>query len=151
MRTVKERVMSSYAVSESGCWEWTKSFQGNLRNVGQIRVNGKTRKASRLSYEINVGAIPVGLCVLHRCDNPKCINPDHLFIGTHKDNVQDMIAKRRGLVGHKNGASVLTDDNVREIRNLAGYFSDRCIADKFDISPITVFDIRHKRTWGHLL
>jgi hypothetical protein len=76
-----------------GCWEWTA---GTQYGYGRFVLGGRTFKAHRLSYEISVGVIPDGLKVLHHCDNPPCVNPAHLFVGTHADNVRDREAKGRG-------------------------------------------------------
>ena len=77
----------------SGCWLWvSQSGEG----YGHLRIDGKSRSAHHASYELHVGPIPDGMRVLHRCDNPRCINPEHLFLGTQADNVADMVAKGRG-------------------------------------------------------
>lgn len=83
--------------SDAECWEWTASR--NSYGYGQLAVvlpSGKRpRLAHRLSWELHVGPIPEGMCILHRCDNPPCVNPSHLFIGTKADNYRDMRAKGR--------------------------------------------------------
>jgi len=84
-------------VTESGCWLWTDYLVSG--KYGHLTVNYKTLAAHRVSYELHVGEIPEGLCVCHRCDVPFCVNPDHLFLGTHKDNTQDMLKKNRGRWG----------------------------------------------------
>jgi hypothetical protein len=76
-----------------GCWEWTASFRG--LGYGQIKVNQKMLYAHRVSWEMANGPIPDGLCVLHHCDNPPCVNPDHLFLGTQADNMRDKVRKNR--------------------------------------------------------
>ena len=80
----------------AGCWNWTAST--NVGGYGQLRVggqNGQPRVSNRIAYELMVGTIPDGLLVLHKCDNPRCVNPNHLFLGTHQDNSDDKIAKGR--------------------------------------------------------
>lgn len=89
--------MAKVSVSESGCWAWLgKSIPtaGGLRR-GRVHYGGKEQYASRVSYMLHVGPITDGLCVLHKCDNPMCVRPDHLFLGTRRDNAHDMLAKRR--------------------------------------------------------
>ena len=77
----------------NGCWTWTASK--NPHGYGQIRLSGKLTLAHRVSWTIHNGVIPEGLFVLHICDNPPCVRPDHLFLGTQKDNIRDAVAKKR--------------------------------------------------------
>lgn len=106
--TPKEIFMSKIKINEvNGCWEWQDHI-GPLK-YGHIKVKNKMWIASRYSYHLLVGNIPDGLFVLHRCDNPSCVNPDHLFLGTQKDNMQDMIKKGRGKLIKK---TIKTGDNI---------------------------------------
>ncbi len=111
----------------SGCVEWTgvtvKSNGSEAHRYGRYTSGGKKHLAHRSAYARVHGPIPQGMMVLHRCDNPKCCNPDHLFLGTHLDNMADMRAKGRGNKTHptprpgsSNSGARLTDADVQEIR-----------------------------------
>lgn len=132
------------------CWIWKGSVRGQY---GEILFCGHKESAHRVSWILQNGEIPDGLCVLHRCDNPLCVNPSHLFLGTQRANMRDKVAKGRANtpkgVACKN--SKLTDDDVREIRKLidAGY-THRYIGQMFGISNVAVSYIRNKRTWNHI-
>lgn len=89
---VAYRLLKNYKVI-GDCWEWTGSKTRD--GYGVIGIGRKQYRASRMSYTIHKGFIPSGMCVCHTCDNPLCINPDHLFLGTHKENTQDMMKKGR--------------------------------------------------------
>jgi HNH endonuclease len=139
--------------SETGCWEWrgTKRKDG----YGVLMVGGALIRAHRLSWELANGPIPKGLSVLHRCDNPPCVRPDHLFVGTQRDNLADMTAKGRRVPykgrpqrGALNAATHLTEDAVAIIRGMvsAGYYH-REIAAQFGIDRATISYIATGRTW----
>ena len=91
--SVVDRFWSYVPVSEVGCWEW--KGHRNTGGYGVITHNGRDHTASRVSWEIHFGPIPDGLSICHHCDNPPCVRPDHLFIGTHSDNMRDAFAKGR--------------------------------------------------------
>ena len=88
-----ERLLSKIRVDETGCWNYI--FRTNNSGYGDICIDGKQVRAHRLSYEHFVGIIPNGLLICHKCDNPSCVNPDHLYAGTQKDNIRDMFARGR--------------------------------------------------------
>lgn len=104
-------------MDDRGCWEW----RGGLGRFGYgaMNVNGKTQRAHRVAWTIHRGDVPEGLCVLHRCDNPPCVNPAHLFLGTYLDNVRDMDEKGRRKsnprYGKENGNAKLTSEQAAEI------------------------------------
>ena len=101
-----------------GCWLWRASV--DRWGYGQIGSSGKPRtmlKAHRVSWEFAYGAIPDGLSVLHRCDTPACVRPEHLFLGTQQDNVADMNAKGRNRFQRQNPALKLSEEQVRAIRH----------------------------------
>ena len=138
-------------VDRSGeCWTWTASK--NRRGYGWFVISsGYQRGAHRVSWWIAFGAIPDGQWVLHRCDNPPCVRPDHLLLGTNIENSADRDAKGRGFIPHGEecGSSVLTAEQVYAIRSSGGRSRD--VAKEFGVSHFTVNDIRARRTWRHLI
>lgn len=148
-KTVRER-FDLYTKRADGCWLWV-GFR-DLNGYGRLNVDGVPVIASRLSYQLHYGEIPDGKHVCHKCDNPPCVNPDHLFLGTPKDNTADMINKgrdrRRGLPGVSHHAARLTDEIVRFVR--CSDMTDAEAARKFDVSRATIHAVRHRKTWTHL-
>ena len=113
--TIQERFEAKFTKSD-GCWEWEAGkFQGGY---GSIKIAGRQHQAHRVAYQLYVGEIPEGMCVCHRCDNPSCVNPAHLFLGTKSDNMRDCENKGRRAhpSGEKHGRSKLTEEQVIEIR-----------------------------------
>ena len=148
-----DRFQAKYRVNrDSGCWEWTAALAG--KGYGQIKVPGERRQmyAHRLSYLIRWGEIPKGKDVLHRCDNPRCVNPDHLFVGTSQDNHDDMKAKGRSTYGERNAQAILTEADIRAIRQLceAGELSQWKIAKLFRIQQMEVSRIHRRVRWAHV-
>lgn len=131
-----------------GCWEWTASKY--LSGYGQF----KHGLAHRFSWELHYGPIDrAGLVVCHTCDNKTCVRPDHLFLGTQKDNLDDMRKKgrERFLRGVALPQSKLTDENVREIRELlSGGWSQQEIADRFSVRQTTISMIARGKRWRHV-
>lgn len=146
-----ERFTAKYVKDESGCWVWTASTAG--KGYGQIKVPSQRRQvyAHRVAYELSKGPIPIGRLVCHTCDNPKCVNPDHLFLGSAKDNLQDMKRKDRHLRGDRNAKAVLTESQVREIRGLSdtGYRQHE-LAKRFGVSQMTISRIVRGERWTHV-
>lgn len=137
------------AIPETGCHWWTSV---TVHGYGHVRKNGKWVKAHRVSYELHKGKIPEGMCVCHKCDNPLCVNPDHLFLGTHKENMQDKVKKGRAFTGNQkgvsNGAAKLTEADIRAIREAQG--SCKQLADKFFTSPMNISLIKRRLAWAHV-
>jgi HNH endonuclease len=122
-----------------GCWEW-KAYK-NQDGYGRIRRNRRLENAHRVSYELYIGP-PGDLHVLHKCDNPSCVNPDHLFLGTDQDNMTDKRYKGRG------GTNKLTEDEVRLIR--ADVRLHREIATTYGVTIPLISMIKRNKIWKHL-
>ena len=135
------------------CILWDK-YRDKKSGYGIASVRGKLVKAHRLAWESANGPIPAGLFVLHRCDNPPCVNPEHLFVGTQTDNMRDCRDKGRNKYpdtrGTKHGMSKLSDDDVRKIRGMAAASSQQAIARHFGISQERVHSVLHGRAWSHV-
>lgn len=145
-----ERIMRSISVSPSGCWEWTHSL--DRVGYGKIKALNRTLQAHRFSWMVFRGEIPDSLCVLHECDNRKCVNPDHLFLGTQKDNMDDCARKGRNADMKKlarESNSKVTEDQVREIRRLyfEGGLRQEDIGNQFGLSKGGVQAIASRRCW----
>lgn len=135
----------------SNCWEWQAAK--DVDGYGRFQLNGKTGLAHRIAYELDVGEIPEGMCVLHKCDNPKCVRPDHLFVGTHADNVRDREEKGRGghgtLNGTDHGRSILTDEDVIWIRSKPN-MNQTEMAKKLGVHRTVICNIVNRKAWKHL-
>jgi hypothetical protein len=140
-----DRFKAKYALNrQTGCWDWTASTAG--KGYGQIKLPGTRRQiyAHHLSWQIHHGKIPTGKYILHRCDNPRCVNPDHLFVGSAKVNAEDMKAKDRHLRGELNTEAILTEADIRAIRmlwkakdrHLRGELNTEAILTEADIRAI---------------
>lgn len=137
---------------ETLCWSWRGNCSSDKDGYGTIGVFGVRHRAHRLSYETFVGPIPEGHLIRHKCDNPPCVRPDHLEPGTVKENTHDMLRRGRHVPprGAKNGSSVLTETQVRDIRALQGSRHVRDVSEEFDIAVSTVYSIWSGLRWSHL-
>lgn len=137
-----------------GCWLWTAHTVGWGYGSIRARVRGRWSRcyAHRLSWELHHGEIPDGLQVLHRCDQPLCVRPDHLFLGTQADNIADKIAKGRQNRGETTPNARLTADLVRTLRarHAAGE-KTASLALFAGVAPRTIRDAVQAKTWGHVL
>ena len=174
---VQDRFDKRYILEPtSGCWLWEKSRSSE--GYGLFWAFGKTRSAHRVAWELYCGKIPDGLFVLHSCDVKSCVNPDHLFLGTHTDNMADMVHKGRQASGDRSsarahperrargdrhgrrthpertargeshGAAKLTEAQVIAIRDDPR--SPRIIAQELNVTPETIDQIRRRNTWKHV-
>jgi hypothetical protein len=151
--TAEERFWA-YVTKRRGpgaCWEWNGMTFGT--GYGRFHVRpGRADLAHRYSYELHIGPIPKGLNICHRCDNPLCVNPRHLFCGTHKENTADMFAKGRGRPGNMTGTAnhqaKITEDTVMAIRAS----QDRAWqeAERYGVSVSLIHAIRQRHRWPHI-
>lgn len=150
--TLLERIHAKSSPAPSGCIEWVGYV---LNGYGRIRWKGQRLAVHRVVYEHYHG--PLGdLCVCHECDNPRCVNPDHLFSGTRAENNADKVRKGRqakgsghGVQGEKNHFAKLTAPQVLAIRAELG-LTQRQIAAKYGISPPQVSNILNRKEWSHV-
>ena len=160
MKAILERFWEKVNKTEGGCWLWTGAISRNgYGNMG-CKIDEKQRsvQAHRLSWFLHLGEIPTGLCVCHHCDTPSCVNPDHLFLGTMKDNMQD--AQRKGrmsnscgqLRGEAHYRSKLTATNVVEIRTRyrPTIVTMPMLASEYGVSRSTIKAVVRRENWKHL-
>ena len=137
------------------CWIWTGATTRN--GYGRMSVNGRQERAHRISWTLANGPIPDGRWVLHECDNGLCVNPDHLFLGTARDNTRDMMAKGRSRFGGDNrargersGRAKLTDEDVRAIRSVWPEMRQVDLAKRYGVSQVAISHIVLRKSWRHL-
>lgn len=145
---IKERLALRSVAQPNGCI----IFTGNLNpaGYGRLWVKGRIYYPHRLSYMVNIGPIPAGMCVCHRCDSPPCINPAHLFLGTHADNAADMIQKGRAPYRPdiRQISAKLSKSQAIAIKNDSRSY--RQIANDYGISKSLVHGIKSGRNWNHI-
>lgn len=129
------------------CIEWTKAKDKS--GYGVSWLNGRWIRAHQKAYIQKNGQIPAGLVVRHTCDNRSCVNPDHLVLGTHKQNSQDMVERNRQAKGSGIGTSVLTEELVLWIRESTQ--SSSKVAFALNVSATTVKDVRKNKIWRHVV
>ena len=134
---------------ETGCWEWMKNR--NRKGYGQTAYGVKKVLVHRLHWKLIHKYWPTDI-LLHSCDNPPCINPDHLREGSHKDNTNDMIKRGRTAVGENVNTAKLTNKKVLKIRKLwkTGKYTKYSLAERFGVSIINISCIIRRKTWTHI-
>lgn len=146
---LRRRLTDDVSRTDTGCWEWLGTCGSD--GYGRITVNGRQSRAHIESYRLFCGPIPDGLWVLHRCDNPPCINPEHLFVGSVQDNVDDMFAKGRAnkAAGESHGSSKLTRTQVDTIRKAyaKGGISQRVLGLQFGVTQANIWHIVNGTSW----
>jgi hypothetical protein len=144
----RERFLKNIIVSNDsdGCWMWLG--RKNYKGYGRMKINNRHVQAHRFSYEIYIGEIQDGLCVCHKCDNPACVNPNHLFLGTIQENNLDRDKKGRKALGENNGKSKLTLNDVIEIKRLLDSgFSVAEVSRRFNSKHSTINAVKIGRSW----
>jgi hypothetical protein len=134
----------------NNCWLWLGTSRA-YNGYGQTTWKNKCYRVHKLSYTIFKGPVPEGIDVLHRCDNPPCVRPSHLFLGTHLDNMKDCVKKDRHRYGEAHGNSKLTEEQVRRIRSLSSEgMSQRAISRMMHFSRRQIGLIIKRLAWKHV-
>lgn len=129
----------------TGCWLWRGAVLGSGKHTyGELRK----ARAHRVSWELHCGPIPDGMEVCHRCDTPLCVNPGHLFVGTHYENMQDRNRKGRTTIGRQYSSTLLSEEAVREIRASAD--NHRALAARYGVNYRTISQVRKRQIWQHV-
>lgn len=139
------RFWSKVIITSSGCWGWQASKDKD--GYGRYVSRGHEIKAHRYMYLIQNGEFDRNLLVCHRCDNPGCVNPKHLFLGTQQANMRDKVSKGRQLSGSANGASKLTEEQVVRIREEYPRKSQYVLAKRFNVSRSLIGQIVTNKVW----
>lgn len=142
------------------CWNWLAGLHGGkCKQYGLFWDGNKTISAHRFSYSLHFGEIPGGICVCHKCDNPSCVNPHHLFLGTHQDNEDDKLSKNRQAIGIKNGMAgtknwnnKLSVDNIIQIRKLYDLkvMNQKELSNRFGVKDSQISRIINRKRWAWL-
>ena len=144
-------VFDSNVIKKEGCWGWQSCKDKD--GYGDMTFEKRPMKGHRVSWFLEYGPIPNKLCVLHRCDNRYCTNPKHLFLGTPRDNFEDMVKKGRRTfqIGSECKQAVLNERKVRNIKKLlASGIAESKIAKKYKVTRGAISDIKRNRNWKHV-
>lgn len=138
--------------SEDECWIW-KAGKGRF-NYGSFWLNGKSYSSHRVSYYLHNPEADINLFICHKCDIPECVSPHHLFAGTQNDNMQDKVIKNRQpkLKGSKHGMSILTEEQVLQIKNTdMTFITQEQLAKQYSVSRQIINQILNGRRWKHVV
>jgi len=160
--TIEERFWQKVKkLSENECWPWLANRNNHGYGLLYWKKYGRKVLAHRVSYEIHIAPLDPKMCVLHKCDNPKCVNPLHLFLGTKRDNTRDMMAKGRKRIGWNpdnkppvrrgdaHGNSKLTEAQAREIK--LSKEPTKALCAKYGVKRDTIKRIRSGKMWRHIV
>lgn len=128
------------------CWNWTAGLKG--AGYGTFMIEKTGFSAHRVSYELAYGPVPEGMSVLHKCDNKRCVRPCHLFLGTQRENMQDMAKKKRSTIGERHPSCRITEATVREIR--ASPLGSKKLSALYTLTPRYIRQIRAGGVWKHV-
>lgn len=144
------RFHAGYVVDElTSCWVWQRNVQQN--GYGHMKYSGSAQGTHRISWDLHNGQIPQGLCVLHTCDNRACVNPDHLFLGTTKDNVADKIRKGRHARGERVNTAKLTEAHVMKMyKRFDEGAGCPTVGREFGVTTTMAWNIKTGKSWSHL-
>jgi len=147
--TLKESFESKFEKGNvEKCWNWKGAIS---HGYGSLRFKGKHYIASRAAYEVYISVINDDLLVCHKCDNPLCVNPNHLFLGTELDNMKDMVSKNRSAKGSHHSQAKLNETSVKEIKKLLKQqLSHSEIAKLYDVKREAISKINQGIRWGHI-
>lgn len=145
---IQERFWAKIVRAKEGCWDWRGAKHPHGYGLLFRKRGERPAAAHRLSYEIHFGPIPPNMRVCHRCDNPPCNNPEHLFLGTAKDNTRDMIEKGRVARGERIASAKLSASDVLRIRSDTR--TQKAIAADYGVRRQTISKLKSGKRWGHL-
>lgn len=140
--TTAERLAASTAPGANGCLLWTRATFGSA-GYGAVWHDGRTQGAHRVAYELANGPIPTSMLVRHKCDVRRCVNPEHLELGTYADNAQDCVARDRKATGEYSANARLSDADVAEIRETyaSGAWTQRALARRYGVTQARVWQV----------
>ncbi len=151
---LRDRFWKKVQKSPDGCWLWVGEWSRSSRRYGSFNWEGAPMQAHRSAWILERGLIPEGMNVLHRCDIPRCVRPDHLFLGTQADNVHDCMAKKRAAIGSRLGRAKLNEETVLAIRREYAFGLERltakALARKWGVGKTNITPILRGWSWKHV-